>query len=85
MSLEVTTSQTSASNQGISAKQIRREHAEELDAIARYQRVTDYLAAAQIYLKQNVLLQEPLKPEDIKDRLLGHCSRISGFGLPCSS
>ena len=56
----------------ISVEEVRRAHGAELDEIARYRRVTNYLAAAQIYLKQNVLLEEPLKPEDIKDRLLGH-------------
>jgi xylulose-5-phosphate/fructose-6-phosphate phosphoketolase len=81
MSTEVTTSQTSFHGKGNSAVQIRREHAEELDAIARFQRVTDYLAAAQIYLKQNVLLQEPLKPEDIKDRLLGHWGTSPGINM----
>ncbi len=81
MSTEITTSQTSISSQRISAEQIRTEHAEELDAIARFQRVTNYLAAAQIYLKQNVLLQEPLKPEDIKDRLLGHWGTSPGINM----
>ncbi len=61
--------------------QIRRQHSEELEAIARYRRVTNYLAAAQIYLKDNALLQEPLKPEHIKDRLLGHC----GVPAPAST
>jgi xylulose-5-phosphate/fructose-6-phosphate phosphoketolase len=32
----------------------------------------DYLAAAQLYLKGNFFLKKPLKPEDIKDRILGH-------------
>ncbi|HYX49539.1 MAG TPA: phosphoketolase, partial [Ktedonobacteraceae bacterium] len=41
----------------------------------------NYLAAAQIYLKQNVLLREPLKPEDIKDRLLGHWGTSPGINM----
>ena len=36
-----------------------------------YRRATNFLAAAQIYLKDNCLLEEPLRPEHIKDRLLG--------------
>src|SRR6266516_1863755 len=80
MSLEVTISQTAMSAR-IGVEQVRREHAAELDAITRYRRVTNYLAAAQIYLKQNVLLREPLKPEDIKDRLLGHWGTSPGINM----
>jgi len=46
-----------------------------------YQRAANYLAAAQIYLKENVLLREPLKPEDIKPRLLGHWGTCPGINL----
>src|SRR6266487_6832562 len=63
------------------AEQIRQAHTEKLDAIARYRRVTNYLAAAQIYLKDNVLLEGPLKPEQIKDRLLGHWGTSPGINL----
>src|SRR5713226_5752252 len=63
------------------AEQIRQAHAEKLDAIARYRRVTNYLAAAEIYLKENVLLEEPLRPEHIKDRLLGHWGTSPGINL----
>jgi xylulose-5-phosphate/fructose-6-phosphate phosphoketolase len=41
-----------------------------LQAVDRYRRAVNYLAAAQIYLKDNPLLEEPLRPEHIKDRLL---------------
>src|SRR5215471_18175732 len=63
------------------AEQVRQAHTEKLDALARYRRVTNYLAAAQIYLKENVLLEEPLKPEQIKDRLLGHWGTSPGINL----
>ncbi len=63
------------------AEQIRQAHAETLDAIARYRRVTNYLAAAEIYLKENVLLEEPLNPGHIKDRLLGHWGTSPGINL----
>src|SRR5215469_2416707 len=65
----------------ISVEQIRQAHGAELDAIARYRRVTDYLVAAELYLEENVLLEEPLKPEDIKDRLLGHWGTSPGINM----
>ena len=49
--------------------------------IARYRRAANYLAAAQIYLKDNVLLEEPLRPTHIKDRLLGHWGTCPGINL----
>jgi xylulose-5-phosphate/fructose-6-phosphate phosphoketolase len=55
--------------------------AEELSAIERYRRAVNYLAAAQIYLKANPLLEEPLRPEHIKDRLLGHWGTAPGINL----
>ncbi|MGL5192557.1 MAG: hypothetical protein ACRC8Y_02985, partial [Chroococcales cyanobacterium] len=51
----------------ISVEQVREHHHQELEAIARYRRLTNYLAVAQIYLKDNVLVDHPLKPEHIKD------------------
>ncbi len=50
-------------------------------AIARYRRAVDYLAAAQIYLKDNALLERPLEPAHIKDRLLGHWGTAPGINL----
>lgn len=55
-----------------SIEEVNAEHREMLDLLRLYQRTTNYLAAAEIYLQDNVLLREPLKPEDIKPRLLGH-------------
>ena len=49
--------------------------------IERYRRAVNYLAAAQIYLKDNPLLEEPLRPEHIKDRLLGHWGTAPGINL----
>ncbi|HTK02442.1 MAG TPA: phosphoketolase, partial [Bordetella sp.] len=37
-----------------------------------YWRACNYLAVGMIYLRANPLLREPLKPEHIKRRLLGH-------------
>lgn len=50
-------------------------------ALAPYRRATNYLAAAQIYLQDNVLLREPLRPEHVKDRLLGHWGTVPGINL----
>ncbi len=80
MTTQISSSQTPSAIK-ISAEEVRRVHGEELDAIARFRRVTNYLAAAQIYLKDNVLLEEPLKPEQIKDRLLGHWGTDPGINL----
>ncbi len=46
--------------------------AEELRQIDAYWRVCNYLCAGMIYLYDNPLLREPLQPEHIKKRLLGH-------------
>lgn len=54
---------------------------ENMAALVRYQRAANYLAAAQIYLQDNVLLKEPLKPEHIKDRLLGHWGTCPGINM----
>ncbi len=46
--------------------------ANELEAMNAYWRACNYLAASMLYLRANPLLREPLKPEHIKRRLLGH-------------
>ncbi len=45
---------------------------EELRKMDAYWRACNYLSAGMIYLRANPLLREPLKPEHIKNRLLGH-------------
>ena len=80
MTTQISSTQTPKAIQ-ISAEEVRRAHGEELAAIARFRRVTNYLAAAQLYLRDNVLLEEPLKPEQIKDRLLGHWGTDPGINL----
>ncbi|MGH3465970.1 MAG: hypothetical protein ACRDP9_31250, partial [Kribbellaceae bacterium] len=44
----------------------------ELAAIDAYWRAANYLSVGQIYLLANPLLAEPLAPEHVKPRLLGH-------------
>src|ERR1700759_4982602 len=46
--------------------------AEELKKIDAYWRACNYLCVGMLYLLENPLLREPLKPEHIKNRLLGH-------------
>jgi xylulose-5-phosphate/fructose-6-phosphate phosphoketolase len=45
---------------------------EELRKIDAYWRACNYLCAGMIYLRDNPLLKEPLRPEHFKNRLLGH-------------
>ena len=45
---------------------------EDLRKIDAYWRACHYLAVGMIYLRDNPLLKEPLKPEHVKHRLLGH-------------
>ena len=45
---------------------------EALNQMNAYWRACNYLSAVMIYLRANPLLREPLKPEHIKARLLGH-------------
>jgi len=46
--------------------------AEELRKINAYWSACNYLCVGMLYLLENPLLREPLKPEQIKHRLLGH-------------
>lgn len=56
-------------------------HGKILEQLKICQRATNYLAAAQIYLMDNVLLQKPLLPEHIKPRLLGHWGTCPGINM----
>jgi xylulose-5-phosphate/fructose-6-phosphate phosphoketolase len=49
-----------------------------LSRIDSYWRAANYLSVGQIYLYDNPLLKEPLKPEHIKPRLLGHWGTVPG-------
>jgi len=52
--------------------------AELLAEIDAYWRAANYLSVGQIYLYDNPLLKEPLSPEHIKRRLLGHWGTTPG-------
>jgi xylulose-5-phosphate/fructose-6-phosphate phosphoketolase len=57
----------------LSADEERRIHA--------YWRACNYLSLGMIYLLDNPLLKEPLKPEHIKNRLLGHWGSSPGLSF----
>lgn len=44
-------------------------------------RAANYLGVAQLYLRDNALLREPLRAEHIKPRLLGHWGTVPGINL----
>jgi len=46
-----------------------------------YWRAANYLTVGQIYLQDNPLLREPLRPEHIKPRLLGHWGTSPGLSF----
>jgi len=52
-----------------------------LDRLDAYWRAANYLAVGQIYLLDNPLLREPLRPEHVKPRLLGHWGTTPGLNL----
>ncbi|MFI7431501.1 phosphoketolase [Micromonospora sp. NPDC049836] len=54
---------------------------EQLRRLDAYWRAANYLTVGQIYLLDNPLLREPLKPEHIKPRLLGHWGTSPGLNL----
>jgi xylulose-5-phosphate/fructose-6-phosphate phosphoketolase len=56
--------------------------ANELKNLDAYWRAANYLSVGQIYLLgENPLLREPLRPEHIKPRLLGHWGTTPGLNL----
>ncbi|MBV8164863.1 MAG: phosphoketolase family protein [Candidatus Eremiobacteraeota bacterium] len=54
---------------------------DELRRIDAYWRAANYLSVGQIYLLDNPLLREPLLPEHIKPRLLGHWGTTPGLNF----
>jgi xylulose-5-phosphate/fructose-6-phosphate phosphoketolase len=55
--------------------------ADELNLLDAWWRAANYLTVGQIYLQANPLLREPLRPEHIKPRLLGHWGTSPGLSL----
>ncbi|TCM50587.1 phosphoketolase [Kribbella sp. VKM Ac-2568] len=55
--------------------------ADEVLDLDAYWRAANYLSVGQIYLLSNALLTEPLRPEHIKPRLLGHWGTTPGLNM----
>lgn len=49
--------------------------------LQKYLRYTDYIGAAQLYLRENCTMREELKVEHIKDRILGHWGTVPGLNF----
>ena len=49
-----------------------------LDKLDAWWRAANYLSAGQLYLLDNPLLKEPLKPEHIKKKIVGHWGTVPG-------
>ena len=50
----------------------------EVEKIDKYFRVSNYLAACQLYLLDNPLLKRELRIEDIKNKIVGHWGTVPG-------
>jgi xylulose-5-phosphate/fructose-6-phosphate phosphoketolase len=70
---DATTAEPGGRTAGIGADEIRR-----IDA---WWRAANYLSVGQIYLLDNPLLRDPLLPDHIKPRLLGHWGTTPGLNL----
>jgi xylulose-5-phosphate/fructose-6-phosphate phosphoketolase len=66
---------------GVTGQRQGRLSAEELGAINAWWRAANYLSVGQIYLLENPLLREPLRPEHVKPRLLGHWGTTPGLNF----
>jgi XFP N-terminal domain len=54
---------------------------QELSRLDAYWRAANYLSVGQIYLLDNALLRDSLKPEHIRPRLLGHWGTTPGLNF----
>src|SRR5437899_1200081 len=53
----------------------------DLGSVKAYWRAANYLSVGQIYLLDNPLVREPLRPEHVKPRLLGHWGTTPGLNF----
>jgi xylulose-5-phosphate/fructose-6-phosphate phosphoketolase len=67
------TARSTIKGKPLSADALRKTHA--------YWRACNYLSLGMIYLQDNPLLREPLQPEQIKNRLLGHWGASPGLSF----
>jgi len=70
-----------ATNKDSKSAAQKTEQAKALSWFDKYLRYTDYIAAAQLYLKDNFLLKRPLTKDHIKDRILGHWGTVPGLSF----
>src|SRR5215510_10630449 len=63
---------------GATTERLSRDELRKIDA---YWRACNYLAVGMIYLRDNPLLRAPLKPEHVKQRLLGHWGTSPGLSF----
>lgn len=54
---------------------------EDIDRLDAWWRAANYLSVGQIYLLDNPLLEEPLRPEHVKPRLRGHWGTTPGLNF----
>ena len=73
-----TSPRTTRGSEAMAGRTLSDEEAWRLDA---WWRAANYLAVGQIYLLDNPLLREPLRPEHIKPRLLGHWGTTPGLNF----
>ena len=52
-----------------------------LESLDAYWRAANYLTVGHIYLQENPLVREPLTPEQVKPRLLGHWGTSPGLNF----
>ncbi|MFO0031958.1 MAG: phosphoketolase [Cyanobacteriota bacterium] len=71
-------SEPRASTNPLSQQQSASDLEHELALTDAWWRAANYLAVGMIYLQDNPLLKEPLRPEHIKNRLLGHWGSSPG-------
>lgn len=50
----------------------------ELDILNRYFNAANYLSVAQLYLRDNPILERPLEIKDIKKKIVGHFGTVPG-------
>jgi xylulose-5-phosphate/fructose-6-phosphate phosphoketolase len=67
------TARSTVQGKPLSGEELRKTHA--------YWRACNYLSLGMIYLQDNPLLREPLKPGHIKNRLLGHWGSSPGLSF----
>jgi xylulose-5-phosphate/fructose-6-phosphate phosphoketolase len=65
----------------VDSKQARPLSDDEVQKMTAYWHAANYLSVGQIYLYDNPLLRQPLRPEHVKPRLLGHWGTTPGLNF----